>query len=72
MKVSSSELVTYWVMMVGKLSAKSYGVAILNWKTYSQETVKKGGPIPIQVFFFSFVLANNRTKLTFVAEEFLE
>ena len=52
-------------MVIGKLLAKSFGIAMLNWKTYSLETVKKGGPIPIQ-FFFSFVLANTRTKLTFV------
>ena len=42
-------------MVVGKLSAKSFGVAILHWKPYSLETVR--GPIPITVINF-FVLAN--------------
>ena len=41
-------------MVVGKLSAKSFGVAILHWKRNSLETVR--GPIPIMVIFF--VLAN--------------
>ena len=58
MKVSSNELVAYWVMVVGKLSAKSFGEAILHWKTYSLETVKKGGRFQLILFVFCFVLAN--------------
>ena len=41
-------------MVVGKLSAKSFGVAILHWKTYSLETVR-GGRFQLIIFF---VLAN--------------
>ena len=42
-------------MVVGKLSAKSFGVAVLHWKPYSLETVR-GADSDYGNFFF--VLAN--------------
>ena len=44
-------------MVVSKLSAKSFGVAILHWKTYSLEMVR-GGRFQLIIFFIFFVLAN--------------
>ena len=43
-------------MMVDKLHAKSFEVAILHWNTYSQATVR--GANSINIFFFLLINQN--------------